>query len=409
MCDFKRAERDLFTSRYATVGSKRGRVKSLPADKCRTDFQRDAHRIIYSQAFRRLKHKTQVFYFPENDHVSTRSEHVLLVASASRSVARCLGLNEDLAEAIGLGHDIGHAPFGHEGERILNRIIQERSLYSHRPDLVEDLVKLQQIMPKFHHEIYGLRVVDKLATRDREKPGLNLTWEVRDGILSHYGEDRKARLVRPSKGEKDLSAVRSYKDAGTPATLEGCLVRMIDRIAYAGRDIEDAIRVNIIKAEDVPEQLQEAAGPNNGAVMRSFLEDLVENSKDKNEIAISKKMGQLLTDLLQFNYTNIYESPKAQRYKERALKVLVLLFEELWAYLGDPDATRATYASGESNGNGTPAVIKVFDEFLEDMAKGDVYQEKDPPSLKVLDFLAGMTDNFAVKSFQDLFVPRATV
>ena len=189
MPEFKRVEKELFPSSRATIGTK-GRQKKQQDDQFRTEFQRDIHRIIYSQSFRRLRHKTQVFYFPQNDHVSTRMDHVLCVASAARTVARCLRLNEDLAEAIGLAHDIGHAPFGHQGEEFLTKIIDSSTA-------------LKQHIQSFSHEVYGLRVVDKIAKRDRESPGLNLTWEVRDGIISHCGEDfERCKLIPGDKNKK---------------------------------------------------------------------------------------------------------------------------------------------------------------------------------------------------------------
>lgn len=195
MPEYKRADRELFPGERATVATK-GRQVHISEDGIRSEFQRDVHRIIYSQAFRRLKHKTQVFHFPQNDHVTTRMQHVLFVASAARTVARSLGLNEDLAEAIGLAHDIGHAPFGHLGESILTDIIESNSSFS-------------DIMPVFNHEVYGLRVVDHLAKLDSEKPGLNLTWEVRDGIISHCGEDFQNCRLEPEHRDKDLESLLS--------------------------------------------------------------------------------------------------------------------------------------------------------------------------------------------------------
>ncbi len=207
MSESRRTERELFPGSGARIGTK-GRHGDLAPDRIRMDFQRDVHRIIYSQAFRRLRHKTQVFFFPRNDHVCTRMEHVLHVASAARMVARSLGLNEDLAEAIGLGHDIGHAPFGHEGEEILTGIIaKDKALHA--------------VMPGFSHKINGLRVVDKIAKLDREPPGLKLTWEVRDGIVSHCGEDRSTRTLKPYRGDKDLDNIKRREDAGNPTTHRG--------------------------------------------------------------------------------------------------------------------------------------------------------------------------------------------
>ncbi len=190
-------EKELYTNKNAAFSAKsRGRKKSMDSDPYRNEFQRDIHRIIYSQPFRRLRHKTQVFFLPNNDHICTRIEHSLHVASASRTVARRLGLNEDLAEAIGLGHDIGHAPFGHHGEDVLKQLAKDKGL-----------------TVTFQHEMHGLRVVDSLAELDREpKPGLNLTYEVRDGIVSHCGEDFSREIV-PELNYKELESISNRRES----------------------------------------------------------------------------------------------------------------------------------------------------------------------------------------------------
>jgi dGTPase len=383
MPEYKRADRELYTSPFATVKT-HGRKEELSPDDFRTDFQRDIHRIIYSQSFRRLRHKTQVFYFPQNDHVSTRLDHVLFVASAARTVARCLRLNEDLAEAIGLAHDIGHAPFGHQGEKFLNEIIKKTPA-------------LKAIMPYFHHEIYGLRVVDKIAKRDREKPGLNLIWEVRDGILSHCGEDYKTCKLIPSKSNKNLENIKSKEDADFPATMEGCIVRLIDKVAYFGKDIEDALEAKIITEDQIPSAIKQELGSTNGKIIGTILQDIIKQSKDKDHIAISQEYGNLMHEMIKFNKKNIYSSKEAERYKKQTQKMLRLLFEDLMENI-----------ENIGNGNGSiPSVYKVFKDYLADMGK--IYTATDPNELKVLDFIAGMTDTFAVRSFQELFEPKATV
>lgn len=376
-------KREICTSPFATVTT-RGRKVKLPPDDFRTEFQRDVHRIIYSQSFRRLRHKTQVFYFPQNDHVSTRADHVLFVASASRSVARCLGLNEDLAEAIGLAHDIGHAPFGHQGERFLNEIIA-------------DYPALQKVMPCFHHEIYGLRVVDKIAKRDREIPGLNLTWEVRDGIISHCGEDYRTCKLIPHGNTKDLESIKSKKDAGFPATIEGCIVRLIDKVAYFGKDIEDALETKIITEDRIPPEIKKELGDTNGKIVGIILQDIIKQSEGKDHIAISQQYGNLMHEMITFNMKNIYNSLAAERYKKQTQKMLRLLFEDL---------VENVNTIKDGNGN-APPVYKIFKLYLEDMK--NFYAETDPDELKVLDFIAGMTDTFAVRSFQELFEPKASV
>lgn len=388
MPEFKRVEKELFPSSHATIGTK-GRQEEPHADKFRTEFQRDIHRIIYSQSFRRLRHKTQVFYFPQNDHVSTRMDHVLFVASAARTVARCLGLNEDLAEAIGLAHDIGHAPFGHQGETFLTEIIGESTA-------------LKQHFQSFSHELYGLRVVDKIAKRDREEPGLNLTWEVRDGILSHCGEDFTTCKLTPSSKDKKLCEIKNRDDAGFPATLEGCIVRLIDKVAYCGKDIEDAIAVEVIKESDVPKDISDKLGKTNGKIIGSFLESIIKESYNKDYIAISREYGDLMHSMIKFNKEKIYHSEKSEGYRKQAKQTIKLLFKDLLAKY------RHTKKFEDfPNDNKTPYVHKIFAEYVKDMQ--DIYEGSDPDELIILDFIAGMTDSFVVRSFQELFIPQATV
>jgi dGTPase len=311
MCQFKREDRELYPNPLATI-STRGRKEDASPDSIRTPFQRDIHRIIYSQSFRRLRHKTQVFYFPQNDHVSTRLDHVLFVSAASRTVARALGFNEDLTEAIGLAHDIGHAPFGHQGEKFLQKIIDKHP-------------SLKKILPFFHHEVYGLRVVDRIAKRDRESPGLNLTWEVRDGIVSHCGEDYKTCRLTPAINKADdfLDTIRKKDQAGFPATYEGCIVRLVDKVAYAGKDIEDAIATGIITEEQVPQDIRSKLGETNGKIIGAFLQNIVSESHNQSYIGISREYGKLLENMIQFNIDNIYHSLKSEKFGEQAERTII--------------------------------------------------------------------------------------
>ena len=390
---YRRAEKELYPSKYATIETK-GRKKEIKGDKYRSEFQRDVHRILYSQSFRRLRHKTQVFYFPQNDHVSTRLDHVLFVASAARTVARCLGLNEDLAEAIGLAHDIGHAPFGHQGQTFLNEIIKEHH-------------EIKSIIPSFDHEVYGLRVADKIAKRDREKPGLNLTWEVRDGIISHCGEDFEKCRLDPGTKDKELENITCRKDAGYPATLEGCIVRLIDKVAYCGKDIEDAIAANIIKESDIPKNIKKELGHTNGRIIGTCLESIIQESKGKDYIAISKKYGDLMHQLIKdFNYNHIYHSPRAEGYKKQAEQTLKLLYENLLNLIKTTNRLRDYNREQQC-----PQTYKLLKDYCDEYCNNGtkIYSEQDPNEIIVLDFIAGMTDTFAVRSFEELFIPKATV
>jgi len=390
---YKRAGRELYPSQYATVETK-GREVEIQSDKFRSEFQRDTHRILYSQSFRRLRHKTQVFYFPQNDHVSTRLDHVLFVASAARTVARCLGLNEDLTEAIGLAHDIGHAPFGHQGEIFLNNIIKTYP-------------NLRKIIPSFSHEIYGLRVVDKIAKRDREKPGLNLTWEVRDGIISHCGEDFDKCKLTPVEKNKKLEKITNRDEAGYPTTLEGCIVRLVDKVAYCGKDIEDAIASKIINENQIPNEIKNELGEVNGKIIGTILENMIEQSKGKNHIEISTKYGNLMHNLIEFNNQNIYHCSKSESYSKQAEQTLKLLFEDLLNVISDTKRFKKSTIADHNS----PKVYKILKEYCDEYCddKIGIYSNNAPNELIVFDFIAGMTDTFAVRSFKELFVPKATV
>ncbi len=184
-----------------------------------------------------------------------------------------------LAEAIGLAHDIGHAPFGHQGETLLT-------------DIIKRYPRLRKLMPEFSHEVYGLRVVDSIAKRDRERPGLNLTWEVRDGIVSHCGEDFATCKLIPASKKKPLERIRTRKEAGNPATLEGCIVRLIDKIAYAGKDVEDALEAGVIREQQLPAKFKRRLGTTNGKIIGTFIEDMIRNSYGKDYIAVSTGLSR---------------------------------------------------------------------------------------------------------------------
>src|SRR5687767_10438053 len=297
-----------------------------PPSGVRTPFQRDRDRIVHSKAFRRLKHKTQVFIAPEGDHYRTRLTHTLETGCIARTVSRALGLNEDLTEAIGLGHDLGHPPFGHIGEEALDRALQERA------------------GRRFRHNEQSLRLVEVL---ERDGEGLNLTEQVRDGILNHTG-------------------------SGKPATLEGRVVRLVDRVAYINHDIDDAVRAGIITTEDLPKDEIELLGPTGAARIDTLVTDIVEASRAAGDIKQSDEIGGAMLRLRKWMFQRVYLGPEARSEHERVERTLQGLFEY---YLENPDAVPG--APGD----------------------GDEVQ-------RVTDYIAGMTDRFCIAAFRRLALPE---
>src|SRR5436190_3319083 len=286
----------------------------------RTPFQRDRDRIVHSKAFRRLKHKTQVFVAPEGDHYRTRLTHTLETCFIARTVARALGLNEDLTEAIGLGHDLGHPPFGHIGEEALDQALRERGAEG------------------FKHNVHSLRVVDVL---ERDGAGLNLTEQVRDGILNHTG---------PTK----------------PATLEGRIVKLVDRVAYINHDIDDAVRAGILDEADLPAKQIDLLGPTGAARIDTLVRDIVETSRAAGDIAQSDEIGGAMLRLRKFMFDEVYLGPEARSEHDRVHRTL----------------------SG------------LFDHFLDGVpAEGEELQ-------RVTDYIAGMTDRFAIATFRRVALPE---
>ena len=361
-----------------------GRKKSIKTDNYRTEFQRDVNRIIYCQPFRRLRHKTQVFFLAHNDHICTRLEHSLYVASVSRVIARHLNLNEDLVEAIGLGHDLGHTPFGHHGENVLKKLSKQHNL------------------PPFKHEIHSLRVVDKLAELDRgHVSGLNLMYEVRDGIISHCGEDFKSSFIKPSNKIKKLEEITQLKDVGMPTTMEGAIVRLTDKIAYAGRDLEDGLLASLIKESDIPKDIVACLGKNNGEIVGTLTKDLIDYSiLHKDVIGFSEEIFNMLNKLLDFNYKNIYLSPKVEKDKPQATNALTDLFEHL---LEDMIKSKRFQDMTIFPENST--VYKIFKEFIKNVG----YNSQDTNAQIVIDFISGFTDNFVISCLEDIFVPKHIV
>jgi dGTPase len=365
-------------------GDSLGRRRPIGPDPFRLEFARDETRILHSRPFRRLKHKTQVFLSPDDDHICTRMEHVLHVSSIASVIGRCLNLNTDLINAIAKGHDLGHPPFGHTGESVLNRIIAEE----------------KGVPGGFKHEIHGLRVVDKLTNYGA---GLNLTYEVRDGIATHCGESFEP-VVRPDRG-RNLLELESLDDRSSmPATLEGCLVRLVDRIAYLGRDLEDAIKARLIKKEDIPREVAEGLGADNGRIIGVFANDTIANSAGKDQIEMSEEIFGLMGCLKEFNYEYIYKHPDVERVAEKANKMLEKLFYEIESIYEKSEYGRDTRRVAAAV-KASP-VLETFFKF----AKNTNYADgAEPPWRVVADYVAGMTDHFAEKTFTQLFMPSPFV
>lgn len=302
----------------------KGRVKYEHKCEIRTEFQRDRDRIIHSKAFRRLKHKTQVFISPEGDHYRTRLTHTLEVSQIARTIARALRLNEDLTEAIALGHDLGHTPFGHAGEIVLN------SLYP----------------LGFKHNEQSLRVVEVLE----DKKGLNLTQEVKDGILNHTGDKM-------------------------PSTLEGIVVRLSDRIAYINHDIDDAIRANIVHANDLPSEYIKVLGNSHKDRINTMILDIIDESIDKPYVKMSADIQTATIGLRNYLFENIYIGSKA---KEEETKVQYMI-KELYLYL-------------INNPN------DIFDDVRDNLPRENIHRI-------VCDYIAGMTDRYAINRFKSIFLP----
>ena len=304
-----------------------------PEEKCeiRTDFQRDRDRIIHSKAFRRLMHKTQVFLAPEGDHFRTRLTHTFEVSQIARTIARALNLNEDLTEAIALGHDLGHTPFGHNGEEILNKI--------HAGG--------------FEHNVQSLRVVDVLESTASRK-GMNLTMEVRDGIVNHTGPQ-------------------------FPFTLEGQVVKISDRIAYINHDIDDAMRSGVIRLDDIPQSSLDLFGRSHRERINNMVTDVIENSDGKDRIYQSSAYKAELDLLRTFMFANVYKSSRVKR--EEDLNKVDVVLSSLYDYF-----------------------LEHITELPQDLQE---IAGTDGPEEAVKDYIAGMTDRFALSTYTDLFVPKA--
>ena len=346
------------------------------AEDIRGAYYRDTTAIIHSSPFSRLKHKTQVFFAPANDHICTRMEHVLHVASIASTICKAFGLDSELAWAIGMGHDLGHTPFGHVGERIISSLFQERGLGS------------------FEHELNSLRVVRHLSNHGR---GLNLTYAVQDGIVSHCGEHFLQRLS-PDERVKDLDAIVTRKGL-VPATWEGVAVRFSDSIAYLGRDWEDARRLGLLEGcPPLPEDVAEVLGRSNSAIINNLVMDLIENSGSSG-MGFSDRMYQAILEMSSYNYRYIYRSELLEgytRYFTRLIRLIVGYLDELMEKYGTDrkgyDEERNMLAAGFY-----AHLMELRDSYLEREGNLDRL---------VLDYVAGMSDNFALDCANEILKPE---
>jgi dGTPase len=345
--DIEAEERARFSSLAAFSDATRGRERPVKPDPLRTEYQRDRDRIIHCKSFRRLSHKTQVFIAPEGDHYRTRLTHTLEVSQIARSVARALRLNEDLSEAIALGHDLGHTPFGHTGEDAVTECLERLrdTAGDHFPDL----------RIPFRHNAQSLRVVEYL---EYEGKGLNLTWEVRDGIRYHSGDEERA------------------------ATLEGRIVAVADRIAYVNHDIDDALRGGVITAAELPRECTDVLGTSHGARISTMIGSMVETSLDAPDVRMGEDVWDAMMSLRSFLFERVYTGGDAKREEPKAHDLIVKLFEYFMAH---PD--------------------ELPDDYRPDAADTIYGGEADLPQA-VTDYIAGMTDRYAIRTFEHLFVPR---
>lgn len=340
----------------------------------RQNFSLDTDRILHSLAYSRYIDKTQVFYLVRNDHITHRVLHVQLVSKISRTIGRLLRLNEDLIEAISLGHDIGHAPFGHDGEKFLS-----------------DLSRLYGL-GNFLHNIQSVRALEKI---ERKGKGWNLSLQVLDGILCHDGELHSQKLY-PNKDKdfKDFNREIEEKENDPshgifPMTMEGCVVRMSDTISYIGRDIEDAIRLSLIKRNDLPNNCKRILGDTNGTIVYTLVEDLVSNSLNKPYICFSPEVSSALNELKEFNRSEIYRSEMSWKQTSKIELMFKLLFENYFSALEKEREESVIYR-----------------EFLQDMSSE--YRDNTSNAQAVRDFIAGMTDEYFLAQCRKQFIPQTS-
>ena len=358
---------------YACKSSEAIRFQEEQMD-IRPSFFHDSDRIIHSYCYSRYIDKTQVFYLVENDHITHRVLHVQLVSKIARTIGRFLNLNEDLIEAISLGHDVGHTPFGHDGERIISRFLQEQG---------EGV---------FEHNVQSFRLFHDLEAYGK---GLNLTAQVLDGIICHNGEilQNSYGCNRNKTSERllveyhdSLKGIFKSKDM-VPMTLEGCVMRISDVIAYIGRDIEDAIILKLVKREDIPHEITEVLGNRNAEIVNTLITDLVNNSIDKDSLAFSPDVFEALDQLKKWNYENIYHNPKKSSQDEKIKSMFQAVLEECLEELD------------------TNKKVTGINHWFNSM--GTEYKETTSKPRIVADYVSGMTDDYLMNAYKEIVIPKS--
>ena len=361
-------------SEFRTKDEEAIRLEPINED-FRTPFARDIDRIINYASFTRYMNKTQVFSFKNNDNIQTRIVHVLLVSKISRTIGRALGLNEDLIEAIALGHDIGHIPIGHVGEKILNKI------------------SIKELDETFMHNIEGVR---NYLYLEQNGKGANLTIQTMDGILCHNGEILDS-VYKPEpktkeeflKNYEDSYKMHKEKVSFNPMTLEGCVVKLSDVISYSGRDLEDAIRLDFIKREDVPKNITEVLGNTNRDIVNTLVLDVINNSKGHNYIKLSDEVYKALKDLVKFNYEYIYNKANS---KEK-----IAYYEEMFNTL------YYNYLEALNNNDKSNSI---YTNFLNNM--DDSYYKTNPKRM-VIDYISLMTDTYFLNEYKKVTESKKTI
>ena len=356
--DFSRVAMFKGNPKYEQAISRMTEIYKTDYDK-RSPFERDEHRILHSTAYRRLKNKTQVFFATDNDHICTRIEHVCHVASIAETIAKVLNLNLELVNAIAIGHDLGHAPFGHQGEYILNDIVNEYG-----------------IQKRFWHEGNSLNFVDNLETLpdyQGHQQNLNLTYAVRDGIVCHCGEVND-KVLKPRDEFCDLSSIQ-FASHLSPFTYEGCVVKLSDTIAYLGRDIEDAEKLGLFNKKDIPKEISDVLGTTNREIVNSIITNVVQNSLDKDYICVDDKIFNAIVNLKKFNHENIYDKIYNNKELVEIKYKFEFLFDKLLMSLKEKDLNS-----------------KIYSKFY--LPMNNDYKNNTSDERVVIDYIAGMTDEY---------------